>query len=623
MLILASVEASAQSQVAAADQSPWKQLSIEELLDFDVTTAARRPDSIRRAAAPVQVLTREDLHRAGVRYLAEALRLADAFYVGRFDGRTWVVNTRGLNINGANKLQVMIDGRTIYSPLFSGIFWDAQDVLIDDVERIEIIRGPGASLWGANAVHGTINVITRRAADTQGTLLTLGSGNEELAIGDVRYGGRTPNGGAYRLYAKYGYRDAQVLVDGGSAHDPMRRGQMGGRFDWEPSDSTDVTLQGDAYVGRLGLIGSTDSSISGGNVLGRWARKTPRSTMQITGFYDAVQRHVPGQFGEVHHTFDLDAQEARAVKDVHSLVWGGGYRVTSDRTEETPVLFFEPPNRTTHLFNVFVQDEIRLGRRGWFTTLGTKLEHNSYSGWELQPTARIRLTKSRATVWGAVSRAVRMPTRFDSDIRVTLGRPVVLITGSPSFEPEQLVAYEAGVRTQVASELTFDVSVYHDDYTRLRSQELVPGAPVTLGNTIEGEINGIELAATWEPSDMLRFHGATSFLHKSLDRSPGSQDVSGGEGNDACCLARLQIFTDLRDDLRLTGLVRYIAALPWPHLPGYAEADVTLQWDIRKGIELSLAGQNLLHDSHPEFTSGQPLLEAYERSFFVTLTLRR
>ena len=622
-LVLVPVSASAQRQPAAAPQSPWKQLSIEELLDTDVTTAARRPDSIRRAAAAVQVLTGEDLHRAGVRYLSEALRLADAFYVGRFDGRTWVVNTRGLNINGTNKLQVMIDGRTIYSPLFSGIFWDAQDVLIDDVERIEIIRGPGASLWGANAVHGTVNVITRRAADTQGTLLTLGSGNEELAIGDVRYGGRTANGGAYRLYAKYGYRDAQVLVQGGSAHDPMRRGQMGGRFDWEPSRTTDVTLQGDAYVGRLGLIDSTDTSISGGNVLGRWGRKTPRSATQVTAFYDVVQRDVPDQFGVVHHTFDLDAQEALAVNDVHSLVWGGGYRVTSDRTEETPVLFFEPPERTTHLFNVFVQDEIRLGRKGWFTTVGTKLEHNSYSGWELQPTARIRLTKPRATVWGAVSRAVRMPTRFDSDIRVTLGQPNVVITGSPSFEPEQLIAYEAGIRTQVSSQLTFDVNVYHNDYERLRSQELVPGAPITLGNTLEGAINGIELGATWEPSTMLRFHGATSILDKSLRRSPGSQDVSGGEGNDACCLARLQIDADLRDDLRLTGLARYNAALPSPHLPAYAEADLTLQWDIRRGIELSFAGQNLLHDSHPEFTSGQPMLEAYERSFFVTVTFRR
>jgi iron complex outermembrane receptor protein len=332
---------------------------------------------------------------------------------------------------------------------------------------------------------------------------------------------------------------------------------------------------------------------------------------------------VPDQFGEVRHTFDVDGQQTLAVKDVHSLVWGGGYRASSDRTEQTPVLFFEPRDRTTHLFSVFAQDEIRLGRHGWFATVGTKLEHNSYSGWELQPTARVRLTKSHTTVWGAVSRAVRMPTRFDSDIRVTLNQPVVIVTGSSLFQPEQLVAYEAGVRTQVAKDLTFDVSVYHDDYRRLRSQELVPAAPITVGNTIQGNIDGIELAGTWEPTGSLRIHGATTWLHKSLEKAPGSRDISGGEGNDACCLARLQVFADLRDDLRLTGLARYVSELPGPRLAAYAEADVTLQWDVRRGIELSLVGQNLLHDSHPEFTGGQQLLEAYERSFFVTLTLRR
>ena len=317
-----------------------------------------------------------------------------------------------------------------------------------------------------------------------------------------------------------------MLVGGGSAHDPMRRGQAGGRYDWKPSKSTDATLQGDAYAGRLGLINSTDTSISGGNVLGRWARKSPRSGTQVTAFYDVVQRHVPDQFGEVHHTFDVDAQQTLAVRDVHSLVWGGGYRATIDRTEETPVLFFEPRNRTTHLFNVFVQDEIRLGRNGWFATVGTKLEHNSYSGWELQPTGRVRLTKPRGTVWGAISRAVRMPTRFDSDIRVTLGQPVVVITGSPAFEPEQLMAYEAGVRTQVASELTFDVSVYHDDYRRLRSQELVPGAPITLGNTIQGHIDGIELGATWEPTEtaeVSRRHDLAAQVARAGARQPRRQ----------------------------------------------------------------------------------------------------
>jgi iron complex outermembrane receptor protein len=216
-----------------------------------------------------------------------------------------------------------------------------------------------------------------------------------------------------------------------------------------------------------------------------------------------------------------------------------------------------------------------------------------------------------------------MPTRFDSDVRITIAPPVVILTGSPTFEAEQLVAYEAGARRQVASHLTFDVSVYHNQYRRLRSVEAVPGAPFTLGNTIQGHIDGIELGATWEATDALRFHGATTFLHKSLERAPGSRDVTGGEGNDACCLARLQVFADLRDNLRLTGMARYVSELPAPHLAAYAEADVTLQWDVRRGIELSLVGQNLLHDSHPEFpASGQPL-EAYERSLFFTITFRR
>jgi iron complex outermembrane recepter protein len=621
-LFLAPAAASAQTQTAG-NQSPWKQLTIEELLDIDVTTAGRRPDSIRHAAAAVQVLTREELHRAGVRYLAEALRLADAFYVGRYDGRTWIVNPRGLNINGANKLQVMIDGRTIYSPLYSGIFWDAQDLIVEDIERIEIIRGPGASLWGANAVHGVVNVVTRRAADTEGLLATVGSGNEEQAIADVRYGGRA-GPGAYRLYAKYGYRDAQVLMDDTSAHDPLRRAQMGGRYDWKPGPSTEATVQGDAYVGRLGLLNFTTTPIGGGNILGRWNRRTARGATQITTFFDRVERHVPDQFGEVRHTFDADLQQTFAIEDRHSLVWGGGYRASSDRTDHTSVLFFEPENRTTHLFNFFVQDEIRLGPHGWFATAGTRLEHNSYSGWELQPTGRIRLTRQRTTVWGAVSRAVRMPTRFDSDLRFTSGFPFLVATGDSAFEPEQLVAYETGVRAQPYETFSFDVTYYHDAYRRLRSQEFTPGAPIRLGNSIQGDIDGIEFGATWEPSDFLRLHGSTTYVNKSLKKAPGSRDISGGEGNDPCCLARAQLFTDLRDDLRLTVLGRFVGALPAPHVPAYGEADVTLQWDLRRDVELSFVGQNLLHDRHPEFASaGQTVFEAFERSFFVTLTLRR
>ena len=623
-LILTSVPASAQSQAASAGQSPWKQLTIEELLDIDVTTAARRPDSIRHAAAPVQVLTREDLHRAGVRYLAEALRLADAFYVGRFDGRTWVVNTRGLNINGTNKLQVMIDGRTIYSPLFSGIFWDAQDVLIDDVERIEIIRGPGASLWGANAVHGTINVITRRAADTQGTLLTLGSGNEELGIGDLRYGGRTGNGGAYRLSTR-STDTATPRCSSAAAARTIRCGEgrraaatTGSRRSppTRPFRATPTSAVSGSSIRPIRRSPAETSSAGGRARVCAAARRSRRSTTSSSGTC---------RISSARCTRPSTSMRSRRSRSGTCTAWCGA--------EATARRSTGPKRRRSCSSSRAIGPRISstCSCRMKSASAGKDGSPPSVRSWSTTPTAagscsppaRVRLTKPRATVWGAISRAVRMPTRFDSDIRVTLGQPVVVITGSPAFEPEQLVAYEAGVRTQVASELTFDVSVYHDDYRRLRSQELVPGAPVTLGNTIQGHIDGIEFGATWEPMEMLRFHGATSWLHKSLEPAPESRDISGGEGNDACCLARLQIFADLRDDLRLTGLARYIAALPTPHLAAYAEADVTLQWDVRRGIELSLVGQNLLHDSHPEFTSGQPLLEAYERSFFFTITFRR
>jgi iron complex outermembrane receptor protein len=605
------------------DQLPWKQLTIQELLALDVTTAARRPDPIGTTSAAVQVITREELHRAGVRYLPEALRLADGMYVGRFDGRTWVVNARGLSINGANKMQVMIDGRTIYSPLFSGIFWDAQDLVMDDIDRIEIIRGPGASLWGANAVNGIINVITRRAADTQGLLALVAAGNEERALATVRHGGRAGDAGAYRLYAKYGYRDGQSLSDGRSAADPIRRGQVGGRYDWARSDSDDVTIQGDVYLGRIGLINAPDTDVSGGNVLARWTRRSARGSSQVSTFYDRVARDVPGQFGERRHTFDVDAQHSVSIATRHTVVVGGGYRASADDTTPTPLLHFEPQQRTVQLFNVFAQDEFPIGGAGVFATVGTRLEHNSYSGWELQPTGRLRWTQRRHTLWGSVSRAVRMPTRFDTDIRVTANQPFVIISGNPEFESENLLAYEAGFRSQPIEPASFEVAVYHNRYTDLRSQEQVPGAPITLGNSIRGHINGIEVGGTWEPLPVARLHGSYAWLHRSIGRAPGSRDITGGEGNDPPHLASVQLFTDVRPDLRINVMSRYVAALSRPTVPAYVEADATVQWDVRRGIELALVGQNLLHDRHPEFSSGQPNREEYDRSIFVMLTLRR
>ena len=610
------------AQQPPPEPGEWKHLTIEELLDIDVTTATRRPDAIRTMAAPVQVLTREDLLRAGIRYLAEAFRLADGLYVGRFDGRTWVVNARGLAINGANKMQVMIDGRSIYSPLYSGIFWDAQDLLIDDIDRIEIIRGPGASLWGANAVHGIVNIITRRAIDTQGALLTIGTGTEERAIVGMRYGDGVGERGSYRIYATYGYRDAQSLASGESARDPLRRGQMGGRYDWIDSAGDEVTVQGDAYIGRIGLLAAPDTPISGGNLLARWTRRGGYGTSQVQAYYDRVERHVPGQFGERRNTVDLDLQHNFPAGRRHAVVAGGGYNVSSDDTDVSPIIFFDPQRRRTYLTNFFAQDEIFLGR-GVYGTAGTRLEHNSFSGWELQPTGRVRWTGSRNTLWGAVSRAVRMPTRFDSDIRVPLGQPTVVITGSPDFRSEKMVAYEAGYRAQVADRVALEVAGYNNRYDDLRSQDLRPGMPITLANSVEGHISGIEVGATWTPSTVARLHGSYTYLHRAIRSEPGSADITGGEGNDAPHLATIQLFSDLRPGLRLNVIGRYVAELPRPRVPAYAEADVVVQWDARSWAEIKVVGQNLLHRRHPEFSSGQANLEEYDRGVYLALTIRR
>ena len=331
----------------------------------------------------------------------------------------------------------------------------------------------------------------------------------------------------------------------------------------------------------------------------------------------------PGSFGERRHTFDADGQQVVPAGTRHTLVWGGGYRASADDTDVTPLVFFDPRRRTTHLFNTFVQDEIALGPPGVFATVGTKLEHNSYSGWELQPTGRLRWTSGRDTLWGAVSRAVRMPTRFDTDIRVTAGQPFVVITGDPGIKPEALVAYEAGFRSQPATRVSYELAFFHNRYDDLRSQDLRPGGPVVLGNSLAGQFSGIEVAATWEPATFVRVHGSYAWLHRDIDPDPGSLDITGGEGNDPPHLANLQVFTDLRPGLRFNLMGRFVSELPRPRVPAYAEADASLQWDVRDGIEIGLHGKNLLHPHHPEFSSGQLLLEEYDRSVFVTLTLTR
>jgi iron complex outermembrane receptor protein len=622
---MSGVSSRAYAQEAAADQS-FNRLSIEQLSRIDVTSVSKRSEPLSETAAAIQVLTQDDLRRAGVVYLVEALRLADAMFVGQFDARTWIVQPRGLAINGANKMQVLLDGRSIYSPFYSGIFWDVQDYSIDDIERIEVIRGPGASLWGANAVNGVINVITKRASEaTVGTTASVGAGKEDRLLTGIRHSGRIGTRAHYRAYGKFTLRDAQILSTGLSAEDPLRRGQVGFRADWDRSAREQITVQGDAYLGRLGLMDLPDTPVSGGNLLARWTHTTVGGAQwQVQAYYDRVARTVANQFGEKRNTFDIEVQHQSQAGDRHHLLWGGGYRVSSDATARTPTLFFDPQKRSTHLQSLFVQDEITLHPR-LFATVGTKLEHNSFTGVELQPTGRLRFTPHAAgTLWGAVSRAVRMPTRFDSDIRFTQDGVTFFAVGDADFKSEVVVAYEAGYRTTIGPRLSLDVSTYRNAYDNLRSQELgvSPISLIVFGNTIEGRVVGVEAGATVQAASGVQLHGSYARLSRELVKKPGSQDISGGEGNDPRHLATLQVFTTPGPSVSASLLLRYVGELPSPFTPAYVEADVALLWNPRPRLELALVGQNLLRASHAEFPQAGPVFEEIQRNVYGRVTLR-
>ena len=606
------------------EETSLKRLSIEELLRIDVTSAMRHAEPVREAAAAIQVISGDDIRRAGITTLPEALRLATGVQVARFDGRTWAISARGFNISTANKMVVLIDGRSVYTPLFSGVFWDVQDVLLADVDRIEVIRGPGATLWGANAVNGVINIVTRPASQTEGTLAQIGGGTE-LGQAAVRHGARMGADGAARVYAKYRYRDSQRFETGASARDPLRSGQAGFRLETGVSGRTLFTLQGDAYKGRLGISDRPDSEVAGGNLLGRVTHtRSSGSQVQFQAYYDGTYRKVPRQFAEHRDTIDLDLQYRTTWRARHDIVSGLGYLVTRGRTTPSAVLFFEPEARTSPLVNGFVQDDIALAPGRVHLILGTKIEHNDYSGMEYQPSARVRYTVGGQTIWGAVSRAVRMPTRFDSDLRFTGLAPIVVLRGDPAFRSETVIATELGYRREVSRRVLVDLASFVNTYDNLRTQEPSPpaGLPIVLSNKLNARTAGIEATAAYQAAAGLQLHGGYTFLSERFRLDPGSLDLTNGaaESNDPKHQVWLRAFADLPAAFEGDAVFRYVGKLPHPVVPGYGELTLRLGW--RRGpAELSIVGDNLLHDQHPEFGALTPR-EEYRRSAFGQVTWR-
>jgi len=596
--------AHAQVTSVAARSAALKKLSLEELASMSITSVSRKPEKLTEAASAIQVVTNEDIRRSGATRLPEALRLATNLQVAQRDASQWAISARGFNGTLANKMLVMIDGRTVYTPLFAGVFWDIQEVLLEDIDQIEVVSGPGATLWGANAVNGIISITTRSAADTQGWFVQGGVGTELRHSGALRYGGAISSNAHFRVYGQSSKRDGTLSTSGPAVTDNWHIGQGGLRADWQVTPDDQLTLQGDIYRSRTSIPGPDDPISRGGNVIGRWTRTfSPQSEISMQFYYDRVHRRVPGSFDDTLDTYDLDFQHRLPFGKRHNVVWGGGHRqVEDDFGSDTPIL--SPQRARLQTYSAFLQDTIALDPRNWHLTLGTKFEHNEYTGFEWQPSARVAWRPdAQRTIWAAVSRAVRTPSRVDRDLMVP-----GLFAGGPNFDSEELIAYEAGGRMQVNERLTMSVAAYYHDYDGIRSSEpRDPPAPrpLVLRNGHEGESYGIELTTGLQVTDAWRLSAGFSELRVDIRAKPGSLDASQGasEAADSKHHLRLRSSLDLPGPISWDATLRYVSRVTNPNqdTPGYTELDMRLAWSPAPGLELEAIGQNILHDRHAEF----------------------
>jgi len=611
-----------------------KRMSFEELMTVEITSVSRTEETLRNAAAAVAVVSPEIIRRSGATTIPDALRLVPGLHVGEQTSSSWAVSARGFSSINSEKLLVLSDTRSIYTPLFSGVSWNVQDYLLEDVERVEVIRGPGAALWGSNAVNGVINITTRSARDTHGTHVEAGAGSFDRAWLEARYGGETGSGVNYRVYGKYFDRDA-TLAPALATEDSWNMGHVGFRTDWDGTAQDSFTVQGDAYQADVGQLASAiniigrpgpepplNVDLSGGNLLARWRRSAGHgSDLQLRAYYDYTRRDDPS-FLDTLHTFDIDLQRRFNAASIHEIIWGAAYRLTANTNKGRVVFAVEPEDSNDQLFSGFIQDQISLGDKVRLT-LGTKLEHNDFSGFEVQPSVRMAwMPRDNHSVWFAISRAVRVPTRLERDIAIDItdpaGNPVGRLLGNDEFGSERLVAYEAGDRWQPLERLSFDLALFYNDYDRLASLEIgepfmaADGRtviPVINENLTAGRTYGAELLVEWQPVDDWRL--SMSYSHIEMSLTPGGADLNRGEWlEDATprdivgLRSLLTLGTRVELDAQLrhqTEIERQPMLVTGESLAGYTELDLRLGWHATAHWDVSVVGQNLLHDDHVEF----------------------
>jgi iron complex outermembrane receptor protein len=624
---------SACSEVHAAEAGGGARLadmSLEELANIQITSVSKRPESLADAPAAVFVITADEIRRSGAATLPEAMRLAPNLQVAQVDARNYAISARGFNNPFANKLLVLIDGRTVYSPLFSGVFWDAQDVVLEDISRIEVISGPGATLWGANAVNGVINIITRSAADTQGTLVAAGGSNREKT-GVVRHGGALDGGGHYRVYGKVAEGDDSRRADGRELATGWRRRQAGFRTDWSDA-SQQVTLQGDAYRGALHQAGTADIDIGGANLNGRInTRLDGDASLAAQLILDYTERKQPNAFTEYLHTLDAQVQHSVSLGGMHRLVWGGGYRLALDHVRSEQAFGFLPGAETLHWANVFVQDDIELPRNLRLSA-GVKLENDTHTATQVLPTLRLSWKPAHdQLLWSALSRAARTPSRIDRDLysptspAVINGVPQYTLAGGPDFRSETANVLELGYRAQPSATLSWSASAFASRYDALRTLEPNPTGPGSVfRNEASGSTQGLEAWANWQPASGWRLSAGGVVQRVRTALLPGSQDSTGATGlvsADPSNHWMLRSSYDVAPGQELDLTVRHSGALKAPAVPAYTTLDLRYGWQIQRNLELSVTAQNLLDRAHTEFGAGAGA-SVFERSVFVRLAWR-
>jgi iron complex outermembrane receptor protein len=620
-----------------------KKLSLEELMDLDVTSVAKQPEPYGQAPAAIQVITSEDIQQSGASSIPEALRLADSLDVAQKNSHDWAISARGFDTALGNKLLVLIDGRAVYTPLFAGVFWDQQDYLLEDIDRIEVISGPGGTLWGANAVNGVINITTKDAKDTQGLYVEGGGGSELRDFGGVRYGGTLASNVFFRVYGKYFDRNNEVLPDGSDASDSWRMGQGGFRMDDEANAENHLTLQGDFYSGDEDEETGGNARVNGNNVLGRWSHTvSDDSDMSLQLYYDRTHLSDPipanattgepaGILTDDLDTYDLDFQHRFLLGQRNHIVWGLGYRFTHEVDQNAPALAFLPATLDQNLFSGFAQDEIKLVKNLSFT-LGTKIEHNDYTGFEFEPSGRLQWNATpKQMFWAAISRAVRTPSRVEEGEHVPFAPPTGLVfpnllTGSPDFDSETVIAYELGYRAQLGKKVSASDSTFYNDYDDVRSTGITPVTflPFVFQNNLEGETYGVELSGDYQIFDWWRLHGGYDFLHENIHVKAGEIDINDAlnETSDPQQQFSIRSSMDLPENADLDADLRWVDTLhnnigtTVGTVPSYFELDVRIGWHATKNLEFSIVGQNLLHDQHAEYGFPSPTREEIARSVY-------